>query len=68
MSYFVLKIYLKGTSKEIHQMITGKLPPIDGAYIWHGRGLNLSLLRNDVSSTQNVQRYDVRHRVRQDND
>ena len=33
-------------------MITGKLPPIDGAYIWHGRGLNLySSARNDVSST-----------------
>ena len=52
MSYFCSKdIFKKGTSKEIHQMITGKLPPIDGAYIWHGRGLNLSLLRNDVSST-----------------
>lgn len=52
MSYFCSKdIFKKGTSKEIHQMITGKLLPIDGAYIWHGRGLNLSLLRNDVSST-----------------
>ena len=52
MSYFCSKdIFKKGTSKEIHQMITGKLPPIDGADIWHGRGLNLSLLRNDVFST-----------------
>ena len=30
MSYFCSKdIFKKGTSKEIHQMITGKLPPID---------------------------------------
>lgn len=34
MSYFCSKdIFKKGTSKEIHQMITGKLPPIDGAYM-----------------------------------
>lgn len=37
-------IFKKGTSKEIHQMIKGNLPPIDGGYMWHGRGLNLSLI------------------------
>lgn len=42
MSDFCSKdIFKKGTSKEIHQMITGKLSPIDGEYIWHGRGLRL---------------------------
>ncbi|ENT4888059.1 hypothetical protein AB2475_24135 [Salmonella enterica] len=36
-------IFKKGTSKEIHQMITGQLPPINGGYIWNGRGLSLLL-------------------------
>ncbi|WP_110973732.1 hypothetical protein [Enterobacter roggenkampii] len=33
--------FMTHPANEIYQVITAKLPVIDGYYTWHGRGLNL---------------------------
>ncbi|GKW19618.1 hypothetical protein PEC302107_13470 [Pectobacterium araliae] len=37
----VKKIFSTGTPEEIHKMISDRLPPIEGYYTWHGKGLCL---------------------------
>ncbi|MEI7418917.1 MULTISPECIES: hypothetical protein [Pectobacterium] len=35
------KVFSTGTPEDIYKMISDRLPPIEGYYTWHGKGIRL---------------------------